>query len=117
MDVYGYVTAETAAEIGAMSWLRCAQDTANLTRAKADKDALMRARAELRELHRILFGYSKARDAEKLADIATYDARRVQTELRTLRRMREGRRVAAREAQAVWKPAQSAADGPDEAMS
>jgi hypothetical protein len=103
MDVYGYVTAETAQEISVMSWLRCAQDVANLTRAKADKDALMRAREELRELHRTVFGFSKLRDAEKLEEIATYDARRVQTELATLRRMYEQRYSARQEA---WEHAQ-----------
>lgn len=87
VEVYGYVTADTADRIAGMTWLRAAQETATLQRAMGDRDALTRQREELKLLHRICFGPSF--DAEKRADIDTYDAHRVATEILTLNRMRD----------------------------
>lgn len=112
IEVYGYVTADTAAEISAMSWLRCAQDTANLTRAKADKDSLMRSREELKRLHRDLFGVNAQRDREKLEDIAGYDARRVQSELVILRRMQAAKDAARAERVLMLQRARNRAQVP-----
>lgn len=85
LERYGYLLAETHAEIASMSWVRAAQETARLTRELEQERRLRVLRVEAIDLHVRLFG--RRYSADKIAEVHGMSEARVMSELTMLRRM------------------------------